>query len=148
MKIEEIVNRVDKLTVLADETIRTGEGVLQSVNLEKFNAFRSASLSFLANIFGSEHSFYTEFNIQVRSGSEYSSSVYIGRGILTAAKQEIEGGWLFTVKGIVSAEIFSDFLEMAEHLLESHYKDPAAVMIGSVLEEHLRQLCIKNSIES
>lgn len=65
---------------------------------------------------------------------------------MKAAKQEIDGGWIFTIKGIISAEIFSDFLEMAEHLLTEGYKDPAAVMIGSVLEEHLRQLCLKNSI--
>jgi len=70
-----------------------------------------------------------------------------GRGILKAVKQEIDGGWIFTVKGIVSSEIFSDFLEMAEHLLNEGYKDAAAVMIGSVLEEHLRQLCNTNSIE-
>jgi hypothetical protein len=35
---------------------------------------------------------------------------------------------------------------MAEYLLNESYKDPAAVMTGSVLEEHIRQLCIKNSI--
>lgn len=48
---------------------------------------------------------------------------------------------LLTLEKSVSAEIFSDFLEMATHLLEQDYKDPAAVMIGSVLEENLRQLC-------
>jgi hypothetical protein len=35
---------------------------------------------------------------------------------------------------------------MAEYLLKEDYKDSAAVMTGSVLEEHLRQLCIRNSI--
>ena len=50
------------------------------------------------------------------------------------------------MKGIVSAEIFSDFLEMARRLLSEKYKDAAAIMIGSVLEEHLRQLCLKHSI--
>lgn len=35
---------------------------------------------------------------------------------------------------------------MASHLLDEGYKDPAAVMIGGVLEEHLRQLCLKNDI--
>jgi len=71
-----------------------------------------------------------------------------GIGILQAAKNEIEGGWLITTKGLVSAEIFSDFLEMSEYLLEMDYKDPAAVIIGSVLEEHLRQLCQKHGIET
>jgi hypothetical protein len=35
---------------------------------------------------------------------------------------------------------------MADHLLQEGYKDPAAVMIGSALEEQLRQLCGKNNI--
>lgn len=46
-----------------------------------------------------------------------------------------------TTKGLVTAEVFADFLEMAERLLDQTYKDPAAVMVGSVLEEHLRHLC-------
>ena len=54
---------------------------------------------------------------------------------------------MFTFKGLVAAELFADFLEMADHLLELGYKDPAAVIIGSVLEEHLRQLCSANSID-
>jgi hypothetical protein len=35
---------------------------------------------------------------------------------------------------------------MADYLLQQGYKDPAAVVAGSVLEEHLRQLCQKNGI--
>ena len=65
---------------------------------------------------------------------------------MISIKTEIEKGWLSTIKGLISAEIFSDFLEMAEHLLTEKYQHPAAVMIGSVLEEHLRQLCDKNGI--
>jgi len=40
------------------------------------------------------------------------------------------------------------FLEMADHLLAQGYKDPAAVMTGSVLEEHLRKLCDKSGIST
>jgi len=36
---------------------------------------------------------------------------------------------------------------MAEYLLEEGYKDPAAVITGSTLEEHLRILCIKKGID-
>ena len=49
-------------------------------------------------------------------------------------------------QGLVTAEVFADYMEMAEYLLESGYKDPAAVIAGSTLEEHLRQLCRKNGI--
>jgi hypothetical protein len=37
--------------------------------------------------------------------------------------------------------VFSDFLEMAEYLLDQGYKGPSAVIGGSVLEEDLRKLC-------
>ena len=35
---------------------------------------------------------------------------------------------------------------MADHLLSEEYKDAGAVITGSTLEEHLRQLCVKNGI--
>ena len=70
----------------------------------------------------------------------------IGLGVLKACHYELAGGWVFTTKGLVSAEVFSDFLSMAKHLLSENYKDPAAVVVGSVFGEHLRQLCQKNSI--
>lgn len=43
-------------------------------------------------------------------------------------------------------EMFADFLEMSEHLLDQGYKDPAAVLIGSVLEEHLRKMSTKHGV--
>ena len=61
-----------------------------------------------------------------------------------AAKQEIDGGWIFKTWGLISVEIFSDFLEMSDQLLDAGYKEAAAVMIGAVLEEHLRGLSTRN----
>jgi hypothetical protein len=62
-------------------------------------------------------------------------------GALRALRRDYEAGFLTSVQSLVRAEVFVDFLEMAEHLLQQGYKDPAAVLIGSVLEEHLRALC-------
>jgi len=147
MKIEEIKRRVDELINLAGQVLTTRSRNMENCVLpESFYEFRSSSLSFINNTFGKDHPFYKEFDKTVHE--IYIAHVEKGRGILKAVKQEIDGGWIFTVKGLVSAEIFSDFLEMSEYLLkEGHgYKDASAVMIGSVLEEHLRQLCNKNSI--
>ncbi|HNP69294.1 MAG TPA: hypothetical protein PKH16_15415 [Aequorivita sp.] len=146
MKIEDLKRRVDELITIAGQVLTTKRtsDFDSYVSSEQFNEFRSASLSFLRNTFGTDHPFYAEFNKQAKEASPYDTEE--GRGILKAVKQEIDGGWLFTVKGLISAEIFSDFLEMAEYLLKEGYKDPAAVMAGSVLEEHIRQLCLRNSI--
>ena len=147
MKIEELKIRINELIDLAEQTLATekvNHNGSNFVSSESFSQYRSAVLSFLRNTFGDKHPFYVEFERLTRGGTPYD--VKEGRGILKAVKQEIDGGWIFTVKALISAEIFSDFLEMTEYLLSENYKDPAAVMTGSVLEEHLRQLCLKNSI--
>ncbi len=89
--------------------------------------------------------YYNEFKSRTKSFGK--NDVGAGIEILRAIRSEISGGWLFSMKGIITAEVFADFIEMAEHFLETGYKDPAAVMAGSVLEEHLRQLCIKTGID-
>ena len=148
MRLEDLIQRIDQLIQNADGVLQTSEGGSAGsyVSEELFHAFRSASLSFLSMTFGKDHTHYDEFNSQVTDSRTYYAK--IGRGILSTAREELEGGWLSTTKGLISAEIFSDFLEMAQHLLDEEYKDPAAVMAGSVLEEHLRQLCQKHGIST
>jgi len=67
-------------------------------------------------------------------------------GALKALRQSVASGYLVNVQELIHADLFSDFLEMAEHILREGYKDPAAVLIGGVLEEHLRKLCSKNGV--
>ena len=67
-------------------------------------------------------------------------------GILKALRADYVAGYLRSVESLIQAELFADFLEMADHLLSQNYKDAAAVIIGSVLEEHLRNLCATNAI--
>ena len=67
-------------------------------------------------------------------------------GILKALRADYSAGYLATVEELVHADLFSDFLGMADHLLTQGYKDPAAVLVGSVLEEHLRKLCLKSGL--
>lgn len=67
-------------------------------------------------------------------------------GVLRALRADYSAGYLSTVEELIHADLFSDFLEMAEHLLNQGYKDPSAVLVGSVLEEHLRKLCLKNGL--
>jgi len=64
-----------------------------------------------------------------------------------ALRREYELGHAQSFTELVHADTFSSFIEMAIHLQEEGYKDAAAVIIGSVLEQHLRELCIKNQIQ-
>lgn len=67
-------------------------------------------------------------------------------GNLRALRTAYKGEFLQELREFVHADIFSDFLEMAQYLVEEGFKDAAAVLIGGVLEEHLRKLCDKHSI--
>ena len=147
MNLNDLLVRVDQIVALADETIgteREPEGY-RWVDSEKANTFRSAGLSFIEKVFGKGHPYYSEFEGCTKHFTS-ALSAERGRGVLGAIRGELAGGWLTAVKFIVSAEVFADFLEMAQHLHENDYKDAAAVIVGSVLEEHLRQLCSKHGI--
>jgi hypothetical protein len=69
-------------------------------------------------------------------------------GALESIVYELENGLLSNIRVLLQADIFSDFLEMGEHLLKEGYKDAGAVIIGSVLEDTLRKLCSTNEIET
>jgi hypothetical protein len=67
-------------------------------------------------------------------------------GVVEALRDDYKAGALAPIQSLVRAEVFDDFLDMAGHLLDEGYKDPAAVLIGGVLEQHLRRLCLKAAV--
>jgi hypothetical protein len=67
-------------------------------------------------------------------------------GIIEALRDDYKSGALVPIQELIRAEVFDDFLEMAHHLLEKGYKDPAAVLVGGVLEDQLRKLCLRVGI--
>ena len=147
MTTEKLLQRLDELIEMGNAVLRTRERTNMAgkwVKGGEMKGFRAASLSFIGRVYGEKHSHFTEFFGTTRGYSLPEAEN--GVGILRAIREEIAGGWLFTIKSLVTAEVFTDFMGMAEYLLESGYKDPAAVIAGSTLEEHLRQLCLKNGV--
>jgi hypothetical protein len=143
MTLSDLQSRIDQLLAQAKQALANARSVAHSSGLymqtEEYASVRAGGLAFIESTFGREHSYYKEFDRGM--GDPFLSSGKSGLGVLTAIRDQINGGWIETTRGLVTAEVFADFLEMAEHLLDQKYKDPAAVVAGSVLEEHLRQLC-------
>lgn len=67
-------------------------------------------------------------------------------GVVSALLADVKAGYLQSLVDLVQAETFADFLEMAQHLIDTGYKDAAAVIAGSALEAHVRTLCSKANI--
>ncbi|HUP60815.1 MAG TPA: hypothetical protein VNA69_10395 [Thermoanaerobaculia bacterium] len=150
MKIDDFVTRAELLIAEGDEASKTRSHISGSPWQEDYidsaaaAAYRAAGLSFLTNVFGATHPYTTEFARVVHDSSR--QTVRQAQAMLRAARNELAGGWFVGLRSLVSAEIFSDFFEMAEYLIGEGYIHPAAVMIGSVLEEHLRQLAAGHDV--
>jgi hypothetical protein len=69
-------------------------------------------------------------------------------GILKGIQHDIKSGMLSDFRRLLQAEIFADFLEMAEYLLNEGYKDAAAVLLGAVLEDSLRKLAVGRGVST
>jgi hypothetical protein len=131
--------------IMATRHTRNGEMivVVDCVDDGLFRQWHTSALAFLKTL-PSEYVYCEEFKTHCKH-SDYHNAVQ-GVAILQAAKEDIEGGYLQKIEALVSAEVFSDFLGMAEHLLDNGYKDPAASLIGAVLEDSLRRICSNNDI--
>ncbi len=82
--------------------------------------------------------------IELNPGLHVHTSSVIG--VVKALRHDLASGHLQTLTALVHAAVFADFIEMAKQLAKSGYKDAAAVICGSTLESHLRELCKKYGI--
>jgi hypothetical protein len=78
--------------------------------------------------------------------SYFQASVNPLIGVVKALRVAYEMDYFQSIQELIHADMFANFLDMADHLLEQNYKDAAAVLCGSVLEEHLRTLSTKNGL--
>jgi hypothetical protein len=132
------LKKIDDLINLSDEIVQD----LQTNGLVKKGAkpseFRSSTETFIVSIYGANSPFHKNYMDTVRS--EYPSNYQQSKGVLLGIRNHIADGWLDSLENKLSAEIFSDYLEMADYLNEEGYYIAAAVIAGTTLEERLRQL--------
>ena len=148
MAFDKIFGRLDSLIKMGEKVLATRHPAappFAGYNVEDalFRQWRTSVLAFL-NVLPSEYVYYREFEANCMIA--YYDHANKGMAVLRAAKEDIAGGYLQKVETLVSASVFSDFLEMAKHLLDNGYKDPAASLIGAVLEDGLRRICSNNKL--
>ena len=144
MDKEKTIQRINRLIDTGSQALKTEELTVVTVA-----NFKIGSLSFLSKIAGENSNYYKEFKEQCNCYDDnqcYYMDVQKGLGILEAFKDDVENGYLQKFEDIVAADIFSDFIEMADHLLDNKYHHPAASLLGAVLEDSLRKICKKNDI--
>jgi hypothetical protein len=70
------------------------------------------------------------------------------RAVALGLRDDMTAGWVKSTVELVHAETYSDYLEMADGLLNAGHKDAAAVITGTSLEVHVRALCAKHGIDT
>jgi hypothetical protein len=131
-----LVQRIDNLIAKAPTT-----GMVMS---GPFAEWKAQSLNLLRGNLGAEHVYSESFQSETTVAD--AIEVRAGVGVLRALREDLIEGNLTDLRTLISAEVFGDFLDMAQHLLENHYKDAAAAVCGAVLEDGLRRIAAKASV--
>jgi hypothetical protein len=108
------------------------------------------SLHTLSKVFGKESAQYEIFSKLVPSLTDYSKgtrTVQTALAVLRAAKEDLEHGYLISIRMSMQAEVLDDLIGQASQFLDEGYYPAAALVAGIALEEGLRRHCLQNNVE-
>ena len=118
------------------------------VDEEVCHRWATSVLSLFQRVFGRDSVHYQLFSDRYAEFHGWSSQFKDCRGVFRAAKEDYEGGYLFSVRSLIKAELLSDdVVDQAKTLLASGYKDLACILAGVALEATLKEMCGKSGIE-
>ena len=145
---EILIEKIDSIIEKVENTPRSILGRYSLLKrIELYTLLRSA-----ISKFSPPNSWYREQAINAEGNTVFFRNPRIIiqlAGALKALRTAYNEGLMLSVREIIHAEVFDDFLDMADHLFnEQNLKEPAAVIGGGVLEQHLIELCKKNKIDT
>ena len=156
MEINQTVKReIDSLIDIGNKIIQKASqarSTLEGNDLAEVSSWVTRIGQLVRKLYGENSQHFANFDRAISIDSFYSihsnwyRQIAEVQGIALTIKHDIENDLIGSIKGLLQAEIFANFLEIGEHLLSEGYKDAAAVTIGTVLEDGLRELCKRNNI--
>jgi len=106
-----------------------------------FKRFATYSMVAVAEITGEQSVFSKQIEVLLNLEWSYAATAEGVVGVIEAVLAAIDAGLLSGYRKLIRGDLFSDYLDMASHLLQAGYKDASAVIVGSSLEVELRSLC-------
>jgi hypothetical protein len=125
---------------------------MEGEELAQVSAWVTALGQVIRRLYGERSEQFATFSKAVATQNFYNlhsnwrNHIAILLGLAKGITHEVEAGLLADLRSLMQAEVFTDFLEMGEYLLQEGYKDAAAVLIGAVLEDTLRKLSARSSL--
>jgi hypothetical protein len=128
-------------------SIRSGPEALPDYT-ERAHQFITMCMSTIERIAGPDSTYASRARSVVGQPARAAGRISMLYGVMQALRNDVANGNVVPVQGIGHMDLFSEYLEQADHLLESGYKDASAIMAGGVLEAHLRRLCGRHGIDT
>lgn len=100
----------------------------------------------LRDLLGDDHTYVRTLNTIDSYVDHQSDDVNAVRTLLAAVITELQEGWLDKEENRIRAAVYTDLLDLAEHLLSQGQKDPAAMIAGAILEEGMRRIATTHGI--
>jgi len=140
------MNRKDLILHRLDELIEEGEKVHATedyglVAFDVWNPWRVSMLSFCAQLLSTAGTYYEALTRNLKRSREEVRATIV---LLQRIRDDYAKGYLQDLRELAAADVFTDFLDMADHLHENGYHIPAASIAGAVLEDCLRRLHLKH----
>lgn len=152
-----IPQEIENIVAIGEKLVKdasTSDSVLGHDRIQELTSIAARGGNLIARLYGSESHYLEMLQSVLKTSnfsvmySQYHSHVANMVGIFKAVQHDIENGMLINFGNLIRAEIFSDFLEMAEYLLKEGYKDASAVLLGAILENTLRKIADSNGIDT
>ena len=152
-----ITKEIEKLVSTGEKLVADASVAHSSLGHERVQELASITArggQLITRLYGSDSHYFQmfkaatqvpNFNMMFSDCHDHVADVV---GIFKAVEHDIKSGMLANFRSLVQAEIFVDFLEMAEHLLVEKYKDASAVLLGAILEDSLRKIAGANGVST
>lgn len=106
-------------------------------------ALQSRCLAAIDRVVGRNSSYYDSTDRILNENNHAWGHLAGLIGVVQSLLFDLRNDYLKTLEELIHSDVFADFLEMADHLTDSGYRDAGAVVAGSTLEAHLRKLAAK-----
>lgn len=118
------------------------------VDMARATEFITAGMAAIQRIAGAR----SPYALQVAEAAAIISPYHIRQriphvgGALKALRTAIQQGYLDNLQEGIHAGLLADLLDRAQAIIDEGQKEPAMILVGSVLEEHLRLMGAKNGV--
>jgi hypothetical protein len=143
---ERLRSLIDESRTIASLERDHGYGARYIAEHDKLKAWLVNADNLVRTVFGSTSAHFEHLQRAMHGHVEHSYEVRAVEGILTGALRDLEGGFLDGHETLIAGVVFDSVLDQARHLVESGFKDPAAVLMRVVVEDALRRIARREGL--